>query len=180
MKSSKMILVVVSLAALSAAGCSSTRLSSLSTRPEPLPAAPTGTVTTSQLPPPSGPATTDPTAFPPPPGAGTNVAALPSTTGQPPAGAADVNKSSLVGSWSTSVGGASCQMFLTLTKYGNASRGGTRGCSGEMANMRSWDVQGKQVVLFSEGGDTIARLYSSGATRFDGQTASGLPISLSR
>jgi len=80
MKSSKMVLVVVSLAALTAAGCSSTRISSLNTSPAPLPAAPAGTVSTSQLPPPAAPGTTDPTAFPPPPGGGTSVAALPPST----------------------------------------------------------------------------------------------------
>jgi len=98
----------------------------------------------------------------------------------PAAGAAEINKNSLLGSWNVNSGGSSCQMFLTLTKYGNSSRGGTRGCSNELANMRAWELAGNQVVVYDEGGNTIARLYSSGAERLDGQTTSGAPVSLSR
>src|SRR5690606_39818187 len=96
------------------------------------------------------------------------------------ASAPEVSKNSLLGSWNVSSGGTSCQMFLTLTKYGNSSRGGTRGCSNELANMRAWDVSGNQVVVYDDSGNTIARLYSSGGERLDGQTTSGLPVSLSR
>lgn len=173
--------LTISLLALAASGCTSSRFSPADTRPAPLPAAPAGTVSSGSLPPPAAPGT-DPSQFPPPPGsqAGTDVASLPPESSGPPAGAVDINKNALLGSWKTSSGGAGCQMFLTLTKYGSASRGGTRGCSGELANMRSWDVQGKQVVLFDESGSTIARLYASGADRYDGQTNSGQPVSLSR
>ena len=86
----------------------------------------------------------------------------------------------MLGSWNTSVGGSNCQVFLSLTKFGNASRGGSRGCSGDMQKMRSWDVQGKQVVMFDETGTQLATLYASGGNRFDGQTSSGQSISLSR
>jgi hypothetical protein len=49
-----------------------------------------------------------------------------------------------------------------------------------MQRMRSWDVQGKQIVMFDETGNQLATLYSSGGNRFDGQTTSGQAISLSR
>ena len=50
-------LIAVSLTALLASGCSSSRFASEDTTPEPLTPAPAGTVTGDQLPPPSGPAT---------------------------------------------------------------------------------------------------------------------------
>ena len=68
-------LAAVSLMALLAAGCSSTRLSSMNTQPEPLQPAPSGSVTsTTALPPPAAPGTTDPAGFPEAPG--TNVASI--------------------------------------------------------------------------------------------------------
>jgi hypothetical protein len=177
---SRLGLAAVSVAAMAMAGCSSTRFSSMdSVQPAPLPAAPSGTISSSQLPPPVQPNASDPSQFPIAPGQGTQVASLP-PDGQPPAAAADISKSTMVGSWRTSVSGSSCQMFMTLTKFGNASRGGTRGCPGDMANMKSWDVQGKQVVIYDQNGGTLARLYSSGGEKFDGQTSSGQPISLTR
>lgn len=94
--------------------------------------------------------------------------------------AIELSKNSLLGSWNVSSGGAPCQMYLTLTKYGDSSRGGTRGCSNELANMRAWDLSGNQVLIFDDSGNTIARLYPSGQERFDGQTTGGSPVSLSR
>jgi hypothetical protein len=147
-------------------------MSSVDTQPAPLPAAPSGTVTSGQLPPPAQPG-----GFPEAPQNPQVAAVTPPTA---PADAPDVTKNSMLGSWGTSVAGSNCQVFLSLTKYGNASRGGSRGCSGEMEKMRSWDVKGKQVVLFDDAGNQIASLYSSGNNRYDGQTAGGQPISLSR
>jgi hypothetical protein len=71
-------------------------------------------------------------------------------------------------------------MFLTLTNLGSGSRGGTRGCAGELTTMGSWEVAGKQVVLKDRNGNSIARLYKSADARFDGTTNSGQPVSLSR
>jgi hypothetical protein len=52
-------------------------------------------------------------------------------------GGLDVTKESLVGSWRVN---GSCDMFLTLTNLGSGSRGGTRGCVGELTAMGSWEV----------------------------------------
>ena len=181
MKSSKVVLVAVSLAALSAAGCSSTRLSSLSTRPEPLEAAPSGTVTTNQLPPPAAAGTTDPSAFPPAPGSdGTNVASLPQTNGQPPAGAADLTAGSVAGVWNASVSGQSCKIATPQTKFGQGYRAGPLRWPAPRDGVKSWNVSGKQLPLYDDSGAALARLYSSGGEKFDGQTEGGLPISLSR
>jgi hypothetical protein len=46
--------------------------------------------------------------------------------------------------------------------------------------VKSWNVAGKQLSLYDANGAVLARLYSSGAERFDGQMTSGQPISLSR
>jgi hypothetical protein len=48
-----------------------------------------------------------------------------------------------------------------------------------MANVKSWNVAGKQLVMYDESGATIARLYSTGGG-FSGQTSGGAPITLSR
>jgi hypothetical protein len=34
--------------------------------------------------------------------------------------------------------------------------------------------------LYDDGGNVLARLYASGEAKFDGQTTSGQPVSLSR
>ncbi|MBX3596487.1 MAG: protease inhibitor Inh/omp19 family protein [Rhizobiaceae bacterium] len=170
----KSAIIAVVLGSTALAGCQSSRMSSMGGQPEPLPAAPSGTVTSGQLPPPAAPG-----GFPEAP-QNPQVAAVTPGPATPPANAPDVTKNSMLGSWNTSVGGSSCQVFLSLTKFGNASRGGSRGCTGDMQRMRSWDVQGKQVVMFDEGGNQIASVYASGANRFDGQTSSGQSVSLSR
>ena len=64
-----------------------------------------------------------------------------------PANALDITKQQMVGNWRVANGGSSCDMFLTLTNLGSGSRGGTRGCAGELTAMGSWEVAGKQVVL---------------------------------
>lgn len=169
---------------LALAGCQSSRFETLDTRPEPLAPAPTTAVQSSQLPPPSQPAAPQPTQpgqFPEAPKTEEPVQTAAATpAAQPAGGGADISKSSVVGSWKTQAAGSSCQMFLTLTKYGNVSRGGTRGCSGQMADMRGWDVNGKQLVIYNESGDAIARLYASNATRLDGQTSSGQAVTITR
>jgi hypothetical protein len=170
--------LALSVLALGLAGCQGSRLPYLGTRagaPEPLAPAPAGTVASSELPPPGG--TLDPTEFPEAPGGGTEGAV---TMDVAAANATEINKNSVVGSWKAAAAGVNCQMFLTLTKYGSNSRGGTRGCSGELTGMRGWNVSGKQLLIYDETGSQIAVLYSTGGERFDGQTAAGLAVSLSR
>jgi hypothetical protein len=165
--------------ALALAGCQRTSMSGVNTQQTitPLEAQPIGSVSSSQLPDPS----TDTSQFPEKPmtdtalatgtGAGTDAAA---------ASALDVTKESMVGNWRVASGASSCDMFLTLTNLGSGSRGGTRGCAGELTAMGSWEVAGKQVVLKDRDGNSIARLYKTADTRFDGSTNTGQPVSLSR
>ncbi|MBP2550314.1 hypothetical protein J2858_003250 [Neorhizobium galegae] len=113
---------------------------------------------------------------------GQNMASLPpgGGDGQAPATALDVTKESMVGNWRVNASGATCDMFLTLTNLGSGARGGTRGCSGELTTMGSWEVNGKTVLFKNRSGDVIARAYKSADSRFDGTTNSGQSISLSR
>lgn len=178
--------MLVALAVVS--GCQSSRMSTVDTRPAPLPAAPSGSVVATQLPPPSGP--TDPSAFPPAPTVPgqttTDVASIDPATGaaslEPaiPPEAAEVTVGAVAGVWSVSVAGQSCRVATPQTKFGQGYRAGPLGCPAPMDSVKSWNVAGKQLSLYDESGTPLARLYSSGAERFDGQTTTGQPISLSR
>jgi hypothetical protein len=164
-------------AGLVLSGCASDRMETEDTtfKPAPLEAQPVAPVEAGQLPDP----TTDTAQFPTKPvvdpnlGQATNpdVAAV---------NGLDVKKETMVGGWKVNAGGANCDMFLTLTNLGSGSRGGTRGCSGELSNMGSWEVNGKQVVLKDRAGNTLAQLYKTAENRFDGSLNSGQPLSLSR
>jgi hypothetical protein len=175
---SKTGLLAVSLAALLAAGCSSTRFSSMNEQPAPLQPAPSGNVTAStSLPPPAAPGTTDPANFPAAPGASTDVASI---SPDPAAAAPDITTGNVVGAWNASVSGQSCQLITSLTKLGSNNRAASRQCAAPVNGVKAWNVAGKQLSLYDEGGSVVARLYSSGPEKFDGQTSTGLPISLSR
>jgi len=146
-------------------------------QPEPLQPAPSGRVTSSTaLPPPVTPGTTpaDPAGFPEAPGQ-TQVAAV-----DPGAAAPDVTTGSVVGAWNASVSGQSCQLITSLTKLGSNNRAASRGCAAPVNGVKAWNVSGKQLSLYDETGSVAATLYSSGPEKFDGQTATGVPISLSR
>lgn len=178
-------------AALFVAGCQSDRIGGIDTyspvSPSPVTAAPSGNVQQSQLPPPSKPdtpAVTDPAQFPTAP-TSPQTPATPSAT-DPAAGtqvasnAPDVTVGSVAGVWNVNTGGASCKVATPQTKYGQGFRAGPLKCPGDMANVKSWNVAGKQLVLYDEGGQTIARLYQSAPGKFDGQTSSGQPVTFSR
>ena len=176
---SKTGLVAVSLMALLAAGCSSTRFSSMNTQPEPLEAAPAGTVTASALPPPAAPGTDRSVAVPGRARRATDVAALPAGP-EPAASAPDLTAGSVAGVWNASVSGQSCKVATPQTKFGAGFRAGPLRCPAPVDGVKSWNVAGKQLSLYDESGAVLARLYSSGPESFDGQTSTGLPISLSR
>ena len=169
---------------LALAGCQRTSMGGFSSQdasPAPIQAAPVPSVSSNQLPAPSG----NTSQFPAAPASGTAVAGgavqQPGTQVAAAAGGGlDVTKEAMVGNWRVSSAGSSCDMFLTLTNLGSGSRGGTRGCAGELTTMGSWEVAGKQVVLKDRSGNAIARLYKTADARFDGSTNGGQPVSLSR
>ncbi|PRD44515.1 hypothetical protein C5748_07540 [Phyllobacterium phragmitis] len=183
---SKTGLMSLASAAILAAGCQSSRLGNLDTvspSPSPLPplrAAPAGNVQQSNLPAPNA------SQFPAPP-AGAQNNALPGEidTGTqmanvPPATAPDLTVGSVAGVWTASVAGQSCKVATPQTKFGQGYRAGPLRCPGELGNLASWAVNGKQLVFYDASGGTVAQLYSSGENRFDGQTTTGQAVSLSR
>ncbi|WEX77216.1 protease inhibitor Inh/omp19 family protein [Sinorhizobium numidicum] len=166
---------------LALTGCQRTSMGGFGSQdvsPAPLQAQPVPTVSSSQLPDP----TTNTSQFPTAPTSGTATpgGTQPGTQVAAATNALDVTKESMVGNWRVSSAGSSCDMFLTLTNLGSGSRGGTRGCAGELTAMGSWEVAGKQVVLKDRNGNAIARLYKTADARFDGSTNGGQPVSLSR
>lgn len=171
---SKTGILVAALLALAASGCQSSRMASVDTAPEPLPAAPAGAVTAGNLPP---PATATPPAGEFPAAPGEQVAALPAT---PPASAPDLTPSTVGGVWTVNVSGQSCKIATSQTKFGSGFRAGPLRCPAPVDGVKSWNVAGKQLSLYDENGGVMARLYSSGPEKFDGQTESGIPISFTR
>lgn len=143
--------------------------------PPPLQGQPVAPVQSSQLPDPTSNGSQFPAA-PSNPGNG----AAPQQNAALAASGLDVTKESMVGSWKVSNGGATCDMFLTLTNLGSGSRGGTRGCNGELTTMGSWEVVGKQVSLKDRNGNQIGSVFKTADSRYTGTTASGQPITLSR
>lgn len=173
MPHNKTAILAVSLMALALAGCQSDRFSSMSSSaPQPLPSAPSGVVTSNQLPPPST-MQTDPSQFPEAPQQ-TQMAAIDPNT------AAEVSTGSVAGVWSVNVAGQSCRVATPQTKFGAGYRAGPLRCPAPMDGVKSWNVEGKQLAFYDANGSVLATLYSSGAGRFDGQTSNGQPISLSR
>jgi hypothetical protein len=170
---SKTGLLAVALASLALAGCQSDRMSSLGGQPAPLPPAPSGTVTSTQLPPPAAPG-----AFPAAPG-GAQMAAAPAMT-EPPATAPDLTAGGVAGVWTASVSGQSCKVATPQTKFGAGFRAGPLHCPAPLDGVKSWNVSGKTLTLHNADGGVLARLYSVTPEKFDGQTESGQPISLTR
>lgn len=179
---SLMTVGVIGVTAVLAAGCSMFsfgRDAPRSAAPQPLAAAPAGTVTGAPLPPPgeaapmqspSGLAALDPSlqtaAVQPPP---------------PPMGSDQLGRTDLLGGWTISTASDSCQLFMTLTTWAGGYRASTRNCtSAGLQTVSAWNMDGTQVQLLNDAGTTVARLYPSSKTQFSGQTEGGGPITVSR
>ncbi|APX70948.1 MULTISPECIES: protease inhibitor Inh/omp19 family protein [unclassified Brucella] len=174
---SKASLLSLAAAGIVLAGCQSSRLGNLDNvspppPPSPVNAVPTGTVQKGNL--------DSPTQFPNAPTTDMNAQSGTQVASLPPASAPDLTPGAVAGVWNASLGGQSCKIATPQTKYGQGYRAGPLRCPGELANLASWAVNGKQLVLYDANGGTVASLYSSGQSRFDGQTTSGQAVSLSR
>ena len=177
---SRSSVAALSLLMLAAAGCQNSRMASIETAPSPLPAAPRGKVEAKKLPPPAAPVAAQP--LPAAVAPETEIAALPAALPptSPPASAPEVTVGNVAGVWSASVSGQSCKVATPQTKFGQGFRAGPLRCPAPIDGVKSWNVAGKQLSLYDESGAVLARLYSSGPEKFDGQTESGLPISFTR
>ncbi|GAA0787724.1 hypothetical protein E1180_01785 [Roseibium denhamense] len=167
--------VVLSLVVL-AAGCQ--RFSSGPNYAAPLPATPTTPVNSGTLQPldpnadPFGTNTVDPNA------PATDLASAPVA---PPANAQEVGRTDLLGGWKLASGADNCMAFMTLTTWSGGYRANTRGCNTPMlSGISAWDLTGNQVLLKDGSGQTVAQLYSNAPGQFNGRTASGVPIALTR
>ena len=196
--------LALGVVALVATGCSSSRFGGgdlYAGSPQPLPAAPSGQVTTQSLAAPSvtasgpgnvqplpgaDPNATDPNAAAADPnGQGVQTAALDpnaasATPAAPAAGGQPITENALIGNWTTSVNGASCATFFGLTDLGSGLRGGTRGCQGDLSKFRTWKVAGNSATLRDSTGGTVATLTRTGDKSFSGTTAGGQSFTLTR
>ena len=175
----KVNLLAVAAVGIVLAGCQSSRMDTVDapSAPAPLQAAPSGSVSQSKLPPPGG------NQFPTAPNTAANAPGAPANTqvaSLPPENAPDLTVGSVAGVWNASMGGQSCKIATPQTKFGQGYRAGPLRCPGELATLSSWSVSGKQLTLYDAAGGTVARLYSSGSSKFDGQTSGGQNLSLSR
>lgn len=177
MKRAAHLLTVAGLVVL-AAGCQ--RFSGGPNYAAPLPATPTTPVNSGALQPldPNAPVTTaaiDPSQADGATGLATDPAAA------APANAQQVGRTDLLGGWKLASGADNCMAFMTLTTWSGGYRANTRGCATPvLTGISAWDLNGNQVVLKDGAGQVVAQLYSSQSGRFDGQTATGLPVSLYR
>jgi hypothetical protein len=103
-------------------------------------------------------------------------------TAPAPAASGTIGRTDLLGGWTISSSGDSCQLFMTLTSWTGGYRASTRGCTSDtLKSISAWNLAGSQVVLAGQGGATVARLSSSGGNRFDGSTeGGGAPVTFYR
>jgi hypothetical protein len=115
-------------------------------------------------------------------GGDAGAAAVPAAGGAAAAGSGGLGRTDLLGGWTISSAGDSCQLFMTLTTWTGGYRASTRGCSsGVLKSISAWNLEGKQVVLAGTGGTPVARLSSAGNNRFDGRTETGtVPVTFYR
>lgn len=151
-------------------------------QPEPMASTAVGSVQSSDLGPPGDTAVaglpadgTDPASEPLSPPTGT---AMTAPTGSGTNGG--LGRTDLLGGWTITASGDSCQLFMTLTSWTGGYRASTRGCSNDLLkSISAWNLQGSEVVLAGQGGSPLARLASSGSNRFEGQ-ANGQGVSFYR
>ncbi len=96
--------------------------------------------------------------------------AQPQVANTAPASSGGIGRTDLLGGWTITSGGDSCQLFMTLTSWTGGYRASTRGCNSDvLKSISAWNLQGKQVILAGQGGKPVAHLASAGTNRFDGQ-----------
>lgn len=150
------------------------------TQTDPIPPPPNTAVDSTDIGPPGGTTTTD--ALPTdgtdpnqplsPPGTGAQTA----STGANGA----LGRTDLLGGWTITSAGDSCQLFMTLTSWTGGYRASTRGCTDAvLKSISAWNLTNGQVILAGQGGTPIVQLASSGNNRFDG-TANGQGITVYR
>ena len=101
----------------------------------------------------------------------------------PGAGASsvEIGRTDLLGGWKVAAGSDSCELFMSLTGWAGGYRATTKGCaSAVLAGVQAWNLNEREIILISGGGETVARLYATTKTRFNGQTQDGIGITVFR
>ncbi len=63
----------------------------------------------------------------------------------PGAGAGTISRTDLLGGWTITTQGDSCQLFMTLTSWTGGYRASTRGCNGNLLkSISAWNLQGER------------------------------------
>lgn len=94
---------------------------------------------------------------------------------------ASLKTSDVLGGWTVNIPGTSCQLFTSLTSWTGGYRAVTTGCdTTDLASVQSWNLDGRQMILKGNSGQPIARLRATAGSRFDGLTATGLPVTVYR
>jgi Protease inhibitor Inh len=105
----------------------------------------------------------------------------PTVTASTGGGKGGLSRTDLLGGWTISSSGDSCQLFMTLTSWTGGYRASTRGCNNDvLKSISAWNLDNGQVVLAGDAGAPVAQLSSSGNGRFDGQTNGGAGVSFFR
>ena len=166
--------VTIGSIALLAGGCSlpfgrdSNPPQRITTSPQIMTSVPVGQVTSTPLPPPPG------STYP-----GMDMASADPSAGA--AGSVEVSRPDLAGGWTIASGGDSCQLSMALTTWSGGYRASTRGCTNPaLQKVSAWNLEGRQIMLLDDSGGTVARLYASTKTQFNGTTAAGGPVTFSR
>ncbi|WP_108662594.1 AprI/Inh family metalloprotease inhibitor [Acuticoccus kandeliae] len=165
---------LVCILTLALAGCFS---SSQRRAPAPIQAAPSAPVQSAELAPPPQPvAPVAPVAEAPLPAETQTAAAPPASSG------VSVGRTDLLGGWTLSSGGETCQLFMSLTTWTGGYRASTRGCSSpQLSGISAWDLSGNTVTLKGgDGANTVATLTASQPQQFNGSTTGGAGITVSR
>lgn len=143
-----------------------------------LPPAQTAPVRTAALPPPPAAETPAPISDEPLP----DAEAPPAATVPPETAALEIGRTDLLGGWALSSGGQTCQLFMSLTTWTGGYRASTRGCTAPgLSEISAWDLNGKTVTLKGgEGAVPVASLVATNPQTFNGATAQGASITVSR
>ena len=96
-------------------------------------------------------------------------------------GTVAVGRADLLGGWKVAAGSDSCQLFMSLTGWVGGYRAVTRGCSSDLlANVQAWNLNEQEIMLLDGSGETVARLFATEKTRFNGQTEDGVGVTVFR
>ena len=94
--------------------------------------------------------------------------------------AAGAKASPFNGSWQFSNGQKACMMTLAAVGGSSGTVSASGDCWSGYTKAKGWKLQGNEMVLTDSGNQPLARLQTTGATRYDGYGADGEPVVLVR